>query len=185
MNANYGLFPSLQGHARGRERRQQLAERALRDAETWVAQHGLSQGVAHRVEWMGHVDDTPLRPDPRHRLRHPDAVGNALAEEQADDLAGARADLLTHHNPAPEIALEGREGPGDGVMVGDAHHVEFRPLDADRQLIERGHGIARVHGVQMAIDAHPSLRTRGGEVGVGLPSGLRHAGHRVEAIDRA
>lgn len=37
MNANYGLFPPINGAARGQERRRQMAARALRDAEQWAA----------------------------------------------------------------------------------------------------------------------------------------------------
>jgi methylenetetrahydrofolate--tRNA-(uracil-5-)-methyltransferase len=35
MNINFGLFPSLQGKARGRERRRLLAERALNEMKMW------------------------------------------------------------------------------------------------------------------------------------------------------
>jgi methylenetetrahydrofolate--tRNA-(uracil-5-)-methyltransferase len=35
MNINFGLFPPLQGKARGRERRRLLAERALNEMEMW------------------------------------------------------------------------------------------------------------------------------------------------------
>jgi len=35
MNINFGLFPPLQGKARGRERRRLLAERALNEIEMW------------------------------------------------------------------------------------------------------------------------------------------------------
>jgi methylenetetrahydrofolate--tRNA-(uracil-5-)-methyltransferase len=37
MNANYGLFPALDTRARGREKRQQLAARAVRDLAAWMA----------------------------------------------------------------------------------------------------------------------------------------------------
>lgn len=49
MNANYGLFPPLPCRERGRERRAKLAERALRDGEYWLRQHGfwrLGEGAA-------------------------------------------------------------------------------------------------------------------------------------------
>jgi len=36
MNTNFGLFPPLQGKARGRERRRLLAERALNEMEKWM-----------------------------------------------------------------------------------------------------------------------------------------------------
>jgi methylenetetrahydrofolate--tRNA-(uracil-5-)-methyltransferase len=41
MNANYGLFPETGGRERGKERRQRMAERALRDAAAWVSTHHL------------------------------------------------------------------------------------------------------------------------------------------------
>ena len=41
MNANYGLFPALAGPGRGRARRAELGARAMRDAATWMAAHGL------------------------------------------------------------------------------------------------------------------------------------------------
>jgi methylenetetrahydrofolate--tRNA-(uracil-5-)-methyltransferase len=41
MNANYGLFPALDGTARGRERRRFFAERALRDGAAWLAANEL------------------------------------------------------------------------------------------------------------------------------------------------
>ncbi|HEY6980057.1 methylenetetrahydrofolate--tRNA-(uracil(54)-C(5))-methyltransferase (FADH(2)-oxidizing) TrmFO [Reyranella sp.] len=37
MNVNFGLFPPIEGNARGKERKQLLAKRALRDFETWLA----------------------------------------------------------------------------------------------------------------------------------------------------
>jgi methylenetetrahydrofolate--tRNA-(uracil-5-)-methyltransferase len=41
MNANYGLFPPLTSHRRGREKKAALAERALQDLATWRAEHSL------------------------------------------------------------------------------------------------------------------------------------------------
>ena len=45
MNANYGLFPPLQDKKRfrGRERRNQLGQRALRDSATWMADNELAE----------------------------------------------------------------------------------------------------------------------------------------------
>jgi methylenetetrahydrofolate--tRNA-(uracil-5-)-methyltransferase len=40
MNANYGLFPSLARHLRGREKKAALAERALRDLAAWQEHSG-------------------------------------------------------------------------------------------------------------------------------------------------
>lgn len=38
MNVNYGLFPAMEGRAKKAERRRLMAERALRDMETWRAE---------------------------------------------------------------------------------------------------------------------------------------------------
>jgi methylenetetrahydrofolate--tRNA-(uracil-5-)-methyltransferase len=48
MNANYGLFPPLPRHLRGREKKAALAERALYDLAAWQETHGLAvrQAVA-------------------------------------------------------------------------------------------------------------------------------------------
>jgi methylenetetrahydrofolate--tRNA-(uracil-5-)-methyltransferase len=37
MNVNFGLFPPIEGNARGKERKQLLARRALRDLDHWLA----------------------------------------------------------------------------------------------------------------------------------------------------
>jgi methylenetetrahydrofolate--tRNA-(uracil-5-)-methyltransferase len=51
MNANYGLFPPLTGGARGRDRRLQMAARALRDLAQWADAAGVAppQPVAERA----------------------------------------------------------------------------------------------------------------------------------------
>lgn len=41
MNINFGLFPPLQGRAKGRKKRQLLAQRALKDLGQWKRQHGI------------------------------------------------------------------------------------------------------------------------------------------------
>lgn len=41
MNANYGLFPGLEGRERGRQKRAKLAERAVADFGRWCAGHGV------------------------------------------------------------------------------------------------------------------------------------------------
>jgi methylenetetrahydrofolate--tRNA-(uracil-5-)-methyltransferase len=46
INANYGLFPPLDRAGRGRGRREALGVRAVRDAESWMAEHGLAQHSA-------------------------------------------------------------------------------------------------------------------------------------------
>lgn len=49
MNANYGLFPPIEGKDRGRERRLRLAERAQQQLEVWLAEHGLAPEAAQRA----------------------------------------------------------------------------------------------------------------------------------------
>ncbi len=46
MNANYGVFPPLPSRERGREKRQQLAARGLRDLDAWIAAHQLEAPLA-------------------------------------------------------------------------------------------------------------------------------------------
>ena len=41
MNINFGLFPPLAGKARGREKRELLAKRALKELETWIREMGV------------------------------------------------------------------------------------------------------------------------------------------------
>lgn len=45
MNANYGLFPPLEGRARGGERRQRMAARALHDATEWSTALGAARAA--------------------------------------------------------------------------------------------------------------------------------------------
>ena len=42
MNVNYGLFPELKGRLRGREKKQALGERALRDLGEWIGSGALA-----------------------------------------------------------------------------------------------------------------------------------------------
>lgn len=56
MNANYGLFPSLETRMRGRERRLAHAERARVELAAWMAEHGVGDGI-----WEV---PTPLHCDP-------------------------------------------------------------------------------------------------------------------------
>ena len=37
MNVNFGLFPPIEGTLRGKERKQALSARALRDCDRWLA----------------------------------------------------------------------------------------------------------------------------------------------------
>ncbi|MGH7786991.1 MAG: methylenetetrahydrofolate--tRNA-(uracil(54)-C(5))-methyltransferase (FADH(2)-oxidizing) TrmFO [Candidatus Binatia bacterium] len=46
MNANYGLFPPIEGTARGRARREAFGQRALRDGRAWMAEQRLGPPAA-------------------------------------------------------------------------------------------------------------------------------------------
>ena len=37
MNVNFGLFPPIEGNYRGKERKQAMAARALRDFDDWLS----------------------------------------------------------------------------------------------------------------------------------------------------
>jgi methylenetetrahydrofolate--tRNA-(uracil-5-)-methyltransferase len=37
MNVNFGLFPPIEGNYRGKERKQAMAARALRDFDEWLS----------------------------------------------------------------------------------------------------------------------------------------------------
>jgi len=41
MNINFGLFPSLPGRVRARERKARLAQRALEDLQKWKERCGI------------------------------------------------------------------------------------------------------------------------------------------------
>jgi methylenetetrahydrofolate--tRNA-(uracil-5-)-methyltransferase len=42
MNVNFGLFPPIEGSLRGKERKQALAVRALRDLDRWLKPRALA-----------------------------------------------------------------------------------------------------------------------------------------------
>ncbi|MDX2168865.1 MAG: methylenetetrahydrofolate--tRNA-(uracil(54)-C(5))-methyltransferase (FADH(2)-oxidizing) TrmFO [Deltaproteobacteria bacterium] len=50
MNANYGLFPAVEGAGRGRARREALAVRAGREAAAWRAAVGVGEPSNHAAE---------------------------------------------------------------------------------------------------------------------------------------
>lgn len=57
MNANYGLFPAIEGRERGREKRQKLAARALRAGAQWRTEMGIeADGAAGVAGGAPHVD---------------------------------------------------------------------------------------------------------------------------------
>jgi methylenetetrahydrofolate--tRNA-(uracil-5-)-methyltransferase len=41
MNANYGLFPPIDGRERGRDKRRVLAMRARHEMQAWIEQHAV------------------------------------------------------------------------------------------------------------------------------------------------
>ena len=50
MNANYGLFPPLATHERGRDKRRVLAARAARDLQAWIVTNAVEPGVTEPTQ---------------------------------------------------------------------------------------------------------------------------------------
>src|ERR1700736_2603024 len=71
MNVNFGLFPPIDGAFRGKERKQALSARALRDFDQWIAPTPLAAEQRRRIlEVYDHaVDPCCARPD-RHTPQH-------------------------------------------------------------------------------------------------------------------
>ena len=58
MNANYGLFPAIEGRERGLEKRRALAARAARDLEAWMTTQGINVDLSDPA---GAAGNPPVR----------------------------------------------------------------------------------------------------------------------------
>jgi hypothetical protein len=110
------------------------------------------------VERVRRVDQAALRPDPLHDIRDRQNVRDPLRQVQSDELAGRRPDFFTDNDASTDVAHEylRQLGEVDAVVIGDAHDIELRRLDALDQLVECGARIARRRRVQMTIEAYPA-----------------------------
>ncbi len=144
-------------------RKRRLRVERLQGVDEPLAREGaqlcLTQVVPHRVERVGDVHETALRSDARGRLRGAHTERHAFREEQTDDFTCVGAELLADHDAARQLAGQLERTP-DGVVVGDAQHVDARRDDGLLDLVGRRRAIARPHRVGVQIDAHPA-RTHG------------------------
>jgi hypothetical protein len=121
--------------------------------------------VAHRVERVRHVHDAALVPDDPGTLDGREAHRHAIGQEQTDQLTGGRSHLLAHHDATRKMLGE-LDGSGDGVVVGDAEHVDaaldHRPLD----LLGCRGAVAAPHRVAVHVDPDPPAGKWFGQVGM-------------------
>ena len=94
-----------------------------------------------------------LTADGADRLVRLQPVGQALAQEEPDDLARPRAQLLTDDDAARQPVAQG-EGAVDRAVVGDADDVDVRRPQRVLELVGRGGGVARPHRVQVEVDPY-------------------------------
>ena len=117
---------------------------------------GRAQAATDQIERVRQVHQAALRPDPGDHLGDGQHVGDPLGQEQPDDLPGLRPDLLADDHPHRSVPGGRRFDRSPGlVMVGDADHVDPLGHCALSELVESRDGIARRHGVQVAVDPHP------------------------------
>ena len=99
----------------------------------------------------------PGRGSPARCVGRRRAERDPLGQEQADDLAGVRPQLLADDDPARQ-AVGQVDRAVDRVVVGDAQHVDaaldHRPFD----LVGRRRAVAAPHRVAVEVDPHPPGR---------------------------
>lgn len=140
------------------------------------------QVAPHRVERVRHVHHPALLADDAGGLGGRSSHGHPLGEEQADQLALAGPHLLADHHPARQPVGE-LDGAGDGVVVGDAQHVDPGGDDRFGDLVGRGGAVAAPHGVAVQVDAQPAVGTRLGDVWV-TRGGIGGRGHAPTVANR-
>jgi len=79
---------------------------------------------------------------------------NAFAEEQTDDLAGVRTQLLADDHAARQ-PIDQIDRAFDGVVIGDAQHVDPRIGNRRGDLVGCGRRVAAPHRVAVHVDPHP------------------------------
>src|SRR4029077_16468086 len=120
-----------------------------------------------------------------------DPARHPLGEEQTDDLAGSRTQLLADDHATRQPVGE-LDGAGDRVVVGDAQHVDARLDDRCRQFVGHRGRVAAPHRGAVQVDAHVPGGHRRGEMrmtadrplgGNARPGGNGRHGTRPQAPD--
>ena len=147
------------------------------------AQCRLGKIAAHGVEWVRHVHEATLHADDVRGSHGRRAERDALGEEQPDDLAGMRAQLLADHHTTRQLGRQ-LDCAANGVVIGDAQHVDPALHHGGGDLVGRGGGVTAPHGVTVQVDAHPTLRHWFGEMRVALDRSGQRGGHSAPRYRR-
>lgn len=94
------------------------------------------------VGGVGSIDQPALVANAVDHLLNRQDVGNALGQEEPDQLTGPRPHLLANHHAGADAVLECPPGAVHGVVVGDAHDVEPDLGNPRGELLERRAGVA-------------------------------------------
>ena len=131
---------------------------------------------------MRHVHDRrPARGSPCAASAGCGADGDALVEEQPDDLAGVGAQLLADDHPAREAAGQ-FDGALDRVVVGDAEHIDAGLGHCCGELVGRRGRVAAPHRVAVHVDTHPTRWQRLAEMWVASHSSGEAGRARVATV---
>jgi hypothetical protein len=112
---------------------------------------------------MWDVHDSTLGPDGPRRFLRLQTRGYAFAEKQADDLSCVCAQLLADDHTARQ-PIDEIDRTFDGVVIGDAQHVDPRIGNRSRDLVGCCRRIAAPHRVAVHVDSHPTRRQRFSEM---------------------
>ena len=102
---------------------------------------------------MRHDDHAALLAYPGDRLLAGEVARDLALEEEPDQLAVARADLLADDDAEALSHLAQPERAGDDVVVGRADDVEARRTDRPGLFRERRAAVGRVLRMRVHVDA--------------------------------
>src|SRR5438552_4891820 len=109
------------------------------------------------AERMRHDDHAALLAYPGDRLLAGEVARDLALEEEPDQLAVARADLLADDDAEALSHLAQPERAGDDVVVGRADDVEARRTDRPGLFRERRAAVGRVLRMRVHVDADASV----------------------------
>ncbi|HEY7265251.1 MAG TPA: hypothetical protein VH589_27705 [Trebonia sp.] len=197
VRACRGGNAEFSGHRRGFLVQRLVADLGVEDLDDVRAALGAqgrqrpAQAGPALVEWVRHVHQAALVPDPSDNLGQRQHVRDPLRQEQADHVADRCPDLLSYDDPDVQVAacrrLGGRHGGRSEVVVGDAHRIQAGAPGLAGQLLDGEHRIPGRDGVHVAVEPHPAGRGAGsgngrlyrhclagapGAPGIGTPSSV-------------